>query len=830
VSGVSIAQLSFTGGEWSPSLDPRTDLAKYVTAARTQRNGYPHPHGGWSNRPGTEFVVETKDSTKVGRLVPFQFSVTQSYVIEFGNLYIRFIKDGGQIVSAKAITGAADNGVGLIRITSASHGFQSLNTVTVASVGGVPNATGTWVITVINANTYDLVGSTFAGVYTTGGTGTAIVEIATTYVEADLPLLKFEQSADTLYVTHPSYPPRKITRTSHTAWTITTITTAASIAAPTGLAGSGAGRTWAVTAVNSTGVESVASSTALSAVSNTLTWNAVLGATEYKLYEVINSIYQYVDRSGTNSYALPATVTSDPEISPPTLQSLFASTDNYPGSCAFFDQRLIFLRTNNAPQTFKASVPGDFENHNTSSPLKDDDAITGTLNTRQVNEIRWGVEVNEDLILGTSGGEFKLSPGSNSDSITPTSAKAKRQSSWGVSDIQPLVIGNSVLFVDGSDKVVRDLLYSLEINGYDGSELTILAQHLFETYSIKEWCYARHPDSIIWCIRTDGTLIGLTYQKEHQVFGWHRHDTDGTFESVASIQVDGGTTEVYVIVKRTVGGVVQRYIEKFHDRVFTDVEDCFFVDCGLSYDGSVAQTLTPGATAITQGATGVTFTAGGGTTFVIGDIGREIHYRYYDEDLKQYHTAKAEITGYTGPTVVTCTILLPFPSAAAIASGDWRLSVLTVSGLDHLQGETVSILADGSYVSGEVVASGAITLSVPASIIHVGLPYTSQLGSLGFDYPTRNGTVQDKIKAIPSVFLKFRNTRAAWVGPGEDSVLDEINFRDDEDAGEPTRLFTGQKEVSIDPGDPYLGRVFIEVTEPLPITVSAIIPNIDNGN
>lgn len=828
---VSIPQSTFTAGEWSPSLHSRTDLAKYAAACKTMRNFYPHPHGGASNRQGTDFVVRTKDSSKVSRLYPFQFSVTQGYIIEFGDLYVRFIKDGGQITSTKTITGATN--ATPISITATAHGFSTGNTVTIIGVGGNTAANGTWIITKTGANTFTLDTSVGNGVYTSGGSVTAIVEIVTTYAAADLALLKFEQSADTLYIAHPSYPRRKLTRTSHTDWTISTIAGGASVTTPVGLSMAGTGRFFAVTAVDANQNESIPSASEEGAPSNTLSWTAVSGAVEYRVYEVKDATYQFVTRTMTNSWVAPATVTPDPDIGAPAATSKFGSTDNYPGCVAFFEQRLLYARTNTKPQTFNGSVVGDFENNNISTPVQADDAYEFTINSGQVNEIRWMAALT-DLIIGTSGSEWKLIPGGNTDSVTPSSAKLVRQSRWGVSHVPPIIIGDSILFVDGSTKKVRDLFYALQRDGYDGSDLTILAQHLFLTYGIKEWSYQQHPNSIIWCVRTDGNLTGLTYQKEHQVYGWHRHDTDGNFESVATISNNEGESETYFIIKRTIDNATVRYVERLHTRDFLDIEDAFFVDCGLTYDGSVNATLTPGTGADVQGTEDVVFTAGSGI-FVVGDVGREIHYRYavVDEDPSDgetvYHTAYAEITEYTSATQIKATIKLPFPALTAISVGAWRMSVNTFSGLGHLEGETLVALADGSVIEDLEVESGVVTFPNAVSKVHIGLPYTCDLENLPFDFPTRSGTVQDKQRTINSLIARFRDTRECFVGPDSDN-LEEVAFRDTEGNGEPTALHNGDKEVFITAGQPRRGNLFIRTVNPLPCTIQALIGRIDSGS
>lgn len=832
---ISVARTSFTGGEWTDSLFSRTDHAKYPTACKTMRNFFAHPHGGASNRAGLELINSSKTHSKRSRVRRFQFNTVQSYMLEFGDGYIRVYKDGGRVISAKNVTGAANNGSGLIRLTVTAHGFYTGNTVTVASVGGVPNATGTWIITVIDANTIDLQASTFAGTYTSGGTATAIVEIPTSYLEADLPLLKFEQSADTLYIWHPSYKRSKLTRTSHVLWTLTAITTSSKIAAPGSVAIGGSGRNFAVTAIDGDEVESALSTPDDGAYGNTITWAAVTGAKEYNIYAEVDGIYKFIGRSAALSFAVPASPTIDDGVTAPQVRDPFGNSGsgNCPGCGAFFDQRLVNARTDNRPQTLNGSVVGDFENHNVSSPIQDDDAFTFTIDSNQVNEIRWMAAL-DDLILGTSGGEWRLFPGSQSDSITPISAQLKRQSEWGCANMQPLIIGKSLLFVDATNKKVRDLFYQIDPNGnqaYAGTDLTILADHLFEDYGISEWAFERGRNNLIWSIRTDGISPSMTYHKEHQISGWSWHETHGYFESVDCIQNSDGTTEVWFVVRRTIGGQTKRFIERLHSRDFTDIEDAFFVDCGLSFDNSISATLTPGANATTQGSTGVTFTAGS-SVFVLGDVGREIHYRYissYDDNRNPiYKSAKAEITGYTSGTVVTATILLEWPSLSAIASGDWRMSVTQVSGFTHLEGETVVALADGAVFEDLVVSSGTITFPQKVSKGCAGFGYTCDLETLGFDYPTQTGTVQDKIRFLTSAIFRFRKTREAFVGPDLNN-LNEVPFRDQERLGEPTGLFNGDKEQFLNQGDPRAGRAAVRVTGPVPCTVQAIIARMDNG-
>lgn len=713
---------SFTGGEWAPSLWGRSDLAKYATACRTMKNFFPHPHGGGSNRGGTQFIGEVKDSTKKVRLIPFQFSVVQAYMLEFGDGYIRVIKDGGYVVMTQLTTTEWLTGtpyvVGNFREESNKIYYCLVNHT--SGTFATDLAAGKWV-------------------------EQEIYQIPSPYSEADLDLIKYEQSADVMYLWHPSYDERKLSRTGHTSWTLTQPTFSPSIGAPTNFArssGSATGYTYVATAISADEEESVASSSAAGGRGDTFGWTAVSGAVRYDIYEGVSGVYEFIGSSTSTSYVVPSSPTKDDTLSPPSARDPFSGSGDNPGCGCFHEQRLVRARTNNKPQTLFGSVTGSFENMCVSSPVRADDSFTFTINSKQVNEIRWMVSLNE-LIIGTSGSEWKMNAGGSADAIGPTAVNLKVQSRWGVSHVQPIIIGSTLLFVEGSGAAVRDLAYSLEADGYKGNNLSLLANHFFENHQITSWCYQQHPDSIIWAIREDGMLLGFTYYKEHEVWGWHQHETDGLFETCASITTDEGVDEVYLVVKRTIDGATKRYVERLMPRLpSTDVADAYFVDCGLTYDG------------------------------VAADV---------------------------------------------------------ISGLDHLEGETVVALADGNVVKNLVVTGGSITLPQDAEKVHVGLPYECILAPMAFVYQAGEGTVQGEVIDIDSVSVRLSNTRELWIGPNADNLF-EVKFRTDEDYGEPTAMFTGLKDIPIAAGNGEEALVMFVVRDPVPCTVLEVVARATNGD
>lgn len=215
-------QTNFTAGELTPKLAGQTDFKKYNNGVETLENMTVFPQGGTTRRSGTRFVCEVKDSSKAVRLIPFEFNITQSYILEFGNLYIRFYKDNGQITeSDKTITGitAANPAV----VTSNSHGYSNGDHIWISSVVGMTELNGRR-FTVANktTNTFELSGVNSSGytAYSSGGVANKVYEIATPYTDSQIFDLQFTQSADIMYLVHPSHEPEKLSRTGHTAWTL----------------------------------------------------------------------------------------------------------------------------------------------------------------------------------------------------------------------------------------------------------------------------------------------------------------------------------------------------------------------------------------------------------------------------------------------------------------------------------------------------------------------------------------------------------------------------------------------------------------------------------
>lgn len=732
---VSPAQNNFNSGEFSPQMYGRTDFENYRNGVALCQNFIPTVQGGVASRPGTYFAHEVKTSSKATRLVSFEFSTVQAYVIEFGDLYLRFYK----------------------------------NEAIIETSPGVP------------------------------------YEISTTYAEADLFELKFAQSADVLYIAHPDYPPKMLQRTSDTSWALVAYTpewgpfreenvTSSKLVKASATTGSGITLTASGhTPFTANHVGAYWQFRELLA-SNYDKWETakVVGAGVYRHYS--GRLYYTtaggttgtrppIHESGSESdgavtwdfiridrgYAQITAYTSSTVVTATVIQRLpdsatagsgifrwaegaWSPERGYPGSVIFYEDRLVWAGSPSKPQTLWMSVSSEYTNFTSVEPegtVADDNAITITLNANDVNAIRWLADEERALLAGTAGGEWSLRSANTSEALSPTNIQAKRSTTYGAANLPALRAGRSIIYVQKAGRKMRELAYVFEIDGFRAPDLTVLSDHITLS-GVKDFTFQQEPQAIVWCVLNDGTLIGLTFEREQKVVGWHRHYLGGSFssgnavvESVTTVPSPAGDADqLWMVVKRTINGSTKRYVE-FMTPLFehnsTAQEDAFYVDCGATYDGAAAD---------------------------------------------------------------------------------------TISGLSHLEGQTVSVLAEGAVHPDCVVTSGSITLNREVTKAQIGLAYTRDLQTLRLEAGAADGTAQAKTKRIHRMAVRFLSTLGVKMGPTADS-LTRIVFRTSSDpAGSAPPLFTGDISFNWEGGYETEGQIYIRCDQPLPCTILALYPQL----
>jgi hypothetical protein len=836
--------LSFSSGELTPSLAARADLMRFQTGLKTCRNNIVQRHGGVKNRSGTKYVGPTFGKA---RLIKFIFNNDQTYVLEFTHEKIRFIKNGAYLEDSLVLTitdiTLGVNFLGEAEVTYTGTDPADGETFNLSDIDGAlgPYFNGRTVrIDTVNtvANTFIISGISTGSypAYTSGGSATRIYEIDSPYDEDDLALLKITQSADVLTIVHPSYAPRELSRLGETNWTLTTLSTEPSIGPPVSGGVSGTGGSvdyeWKITSVKEETYEesvpcpAIAYSSVTLSTSDpvTLTWSAVTDAVQYNVYRSENGVFGFVGVAEGLSF-VDIGYTPDLSDTPPAERTLFASSGNYPSCVAYIQQRLAFANTTNDPEKCWLSRIGFYKNFTISNPIQDDDAVTFTLAGRQVNAVKHLVDVGR-LLLFSSSGEWAV--GDDSGLITPTAIYPKQYDYKGANDLAPIVIAGTALFVQARGSAVFGLGFDYQIDGYRGNELSIFASHLFEKYEIVDWDYQQIPNSNVWAVRDDGMLLGLTYVKEQEVIGWHWHETDGLFENVCSVP-EGNEDALYVVVNRN--GV--RGVERFTTRQISDIKDAIFMDAALTYDGRSDGTV--GYMTITGGTTwssDETLTLEASSPFFsASDVGNVIQL--------VFDTGRIDFTieAYTSSTIVTGKTSSDVPAfAQGIDTLSWTRAVNVVSGLWHLEGKDVSIIGDGSVVGSPnnehypvyTVQNGAVTLDRPYGVIHVGLPYTSDMETLDVTFPasTKILTTQKSKKRVSSVTVSVEESRGIFVGPNEDK-LTELKIEQPLNQFDTPELLTGSSEIVIRPEWNSNGRILIRQLDPLPLHVLAVEADVD---
>lgn len=717
---------SFAGGEITPEAFSRLDLTRVQTGLAECTNCWVLPHGPVVNRSGTMLVKEEKDSSKKVCLIPFTYDADQSYVLEMGDGYIRIHAEG-----ATLMTGAVPAWV----------------TGHVYSVGDLAASGGTSYYCQVEHTSAASFATDLAGGkwYAMPADGT--FEMPSPYAEADLFDIHYTQSADVLTITCRGYVVRELLRYGPADWALVAVPFTPQVAAPTGVTATNTGTgsityKYVVTAVGEDGVEeSVASSSAsctnnLSTAGNynTVSWSAVTGAVRYNVYKegYGAGLYGYIGQAETTSFA-DRNIVADIGQTPPEVMDPFSTANKSPRAVGYYGGRRWFAGSVEQPQNVWATRSGTESVMTKSLPLRDDDAIAFRVTARQASRVRHIIPMTSLLLL-TSEAEW-LVLAKNSDVITPTNVDYKPQSYVGASEVQPVVTSSSVVFSSDRGSRLHEMLYSWESQGYKPNDMSLVAPHLVDGYEIKQLTHSRAPHNIVWAVRSDGVLLGVTYVPGQQVLAWHKHTTiNGEIESVCAIPETGGEDMLYLSVKRVINGVTKRFIERMATRRFTALEDCFFVDCGLTYEGA---------------------------------------------------------------------------------------PVTTLSGLDHLEGETVSALADGAVVRDLTVTGGEITLPSAASKVHVGLPITATVRTLPFAVEVQ-GYGQEKPKNINAIFLRVKDTSMVKAGPSLDRLRPYAQ-RTTEPWGSPPDPVSGVIEVDVDPEWSLDGQLYIQQEDPLPVTITSML-------
>ena len=509
-------------------------------------------------------------------------------------------------------------------------------------------------------------------------------------------------------------------------------------------------------------------------------------------------------------------------INPTTFWAVGAWNDlyGYPGCAVFFQDRLALASSLRDPLTVWLSQTGNYVGfYAHGKKPHDDDAIVAPLVSSAVNSIENMVSLGYILAF-TAGGEWKIGASSASAALTPTSISAVQQGYVGASDLPPVVIADRALFVSVLGNIVRDFAYDIYSESFKGDDMTLYAKHLFRNHSLRDWAYQMAPDNLIWAVRDDGKLLSFTYIKEQQVWAWAEHETEGEVESIACVP-GSEQNEVYMVVKRRINGSDTRYLEHLQPRLATtDPRRQFFLDCGLSLDIpiSISGIDLNNPIFIHSHAHGL---SGGDIIDILNVKGTaELNGRRYRVGVTTDDTFT--IVDYDSGLPVNGAGFVPYESG-----GEIHKCHRVVSGLDHLEGKTVTVVADGSNIGEFTVSSGTIDMGMIASIVHVGLPYTSKMQTLDLTLPRNDGTSMGRSKRISGVIARFKDTFEGYIGINGFDSMTPIEPTLGDIWGEPGSLASG--DIEVDPYSEYSKEASITVMQdqPFPMTLLSLVGKVE---
>lgn len=613
---VSSIQSSFSTGEVSPLLYGQVEFDNYKSGLKVCLNLLPLIQGPVTRRPGTYFCDEVKDSSKQVRLIRFKYSTQQAYMVEFGHQYIRFKRGNAPVtLTAQAIT-AATKANPCVVTYAGSDTFSNGDDVDISGVVGMTELNNRrYRVTNVNtgANTFELqtlygtnIDSSNFTTYVSGGEIAKVYEVVSPYDEDQLFQIKSVQSADVLFLTHPEHTPRKLSRSANTSWTLTSMNNAVLKDGPY-LPTNTTATTLTPSAATGTGVTLTAS--AVTGINNGTGFQTTDVGRLIRIKE--GSAWGYCR---ITAWASTTSVTVDVINTLTNTNAktfwrlgLYSNTTGYPAAVAFYEDRLVFGGCPAAPSRVDFSRTGDYENFaptDTDGTVVDDHAISYTLNSDEVQVIRWMKGDEKALIIGTLDGEWPMRPSTASEALTPTNVSAKQSTARGSADLQAIRAGDAMLFIQTAQRQLRELAYVFEADKFRTPDVTVLSEHITKT-GIKDFDYQKQPHSIVWLTRNDGTLLSFTYERDQKVLAWARHAVGGyseatltapaAVESVACMpSADGTRDEVWVAVKRLINGRTVRYIEYLTKTWEKDdvQEDAVYGDCALTYDGSPITTVT----------------------------------------------------------------------------------------------------------------------------------------------------------------------------------------------------------------------------------------------
>ncbi len=813
---------TFTSGELSAHLDARVDFEKYSSGCKTLENFYVLPYGGAKKRSGTQYIADAKTKAV---LKPFSVGVDQSYVLEIGDQYIRFYRDGIQITDTSGVpievsTPYSSNDVfeiqfaqfgDIMYMAHPDYPVQKLIRTSTTPSFSIEDVSFIWP-PVLDGNTSDV---TLTPSAITGSvTVTASDDLFTTNHVNSQWVIRSPYDNNSVQLSLSANGTSDELRVEGD-WNLRTIGNAFEGILELQYSEDG-GETWGTYRQYENGSSNKrnydrSGEETVFGTRYRMVFTGSGGGTAYLKCEspYLNGFVTITNfLSATQVQAVVEVELGSTEATDIWYEGAFSKERGYPRTIEFFENRLWFGGTDYSVNTLWASMTDAYESFQTGD--YDDNSLRLSINSDNV--IVW-LLARSQLFIGTLGDEWLLSGGDSSTPISPVSVLARRQTGYGSRDgIDALVASDSVIYLQRQGRKIREFEYSLESDSYKSIDTTLLAQHITKG-GVVQIDEQQQPEPVIWCVKGNGELVGLTFNKIQNVYGWHRHVTNGDFESVAVIPTLG-EDRVYVIVNRKNG----RYIEWFRPVDWGDDEDAWFVDSGLDYDGGDPIPIDD----IILGTQEVSLVANNsvsdGQTLRLSGQGGLSFAGFVDGIFIATNCTSTNLT------------LLYKDGTDIVVSGTYTGGVTatevqqTFTTVEHLAGQKLKVFAD-SGVQPDVTVStnGTITLSDYHNRVIVGLPYTATLSPMYIDILNQNMNSFANYKTIMRAHFRVNDAGAFNYGTDLDEMYPVSVKTPEITAGSPVPFYSGDLTIkSVDSPTKTALNFYVTSEEPLPLELLSI--------
>ena len=711
-----ISQLAFTTGEVSPDVSSRFDLEQYKSALLEAENVVIRPYGAVAKRQGSQYVGQVKYSDKPTRLFEFTTNTNNSFMLEFGHLYIRVWRNG-EYTNLEINTPFEDeiiNDLNIIQsgdvmfICSGKYPIQTLSRYSDTDWrmsayklteqpydeintdnGHTLTVNGDTITSTKDLFTQDMVGSVIQIAYYIEAVHTSKTGEA---VEKKYGAGRFSKYEKTVY-NNIDYNIERFSTDVELSWKFTTHGTWEGTVKIQ--ISNNDGQTWkdyrtytSKSDYNVTDSGKIEAGARLKYISDIQkgSVNCDLSILPFMQYGVVEIT------SIENGKTAKVNILNGIKEGEPSNKWKLGSWNRgsgYPKLCTFYQDRFVVAATNKKPNYIWMSRTGDYPNfgvEKVEGTITDDSAITLPVINRKMCEIRHLIPAN-DLIILTSGNEWIVS---GDKTITPTNCNLKTQTQRGALSCEPQFIGNRCVFVQERGGTVRDMGYSYESDNYTGQDLTLFVKTRVRGYLTITSAYAQDPDSIIYYIRNDGEINCLTYIPEQKVYGWSHFVTNGKYLYCESVS-EGEQDSLYTLVERTLQGKKVKCIERMVPLYSDGVN--VFLDCYVE-----------------------------------------------------------------------------FKSSNAIDSIN----------IPHLSGQTVQVVIDDKQQPDMVVPDdGLLQLNVSGSNIKIGLPFTSKIRIPSVEMQMQDGTLQGRVATVSRVVLRMYKSFGGKIGRTFDR-MDDITLSPNE--------------------------------------------------